>query len=73
MPRASQRQLDYLQQLARQVRGLGWTRLEGLVQQQFDRPLSERQAEEASGLIDTLKAIKEGRLELEILFDGVQT
>ena len=67
---ASQKQLDYLQQLARQVKGLGVRRLDELAQRMFSKPLAGVNSLEASSLIDTLKAIKAGQVNLEDILNG---
>ena len=67
---ASQKPLDYVQQLARQIRGLGVRRLDDLAQRMFNKPLVAASSLEASSLIDTLKAIKAGELNLEEVLDG---
>ena len=68
--RASQKQVDYLHQLARQIDGLGLRRLESLCQKLHGKPTAELTSLDASSLIDTLKAIKDGRLSLASALDG---
>jgi hypothetical protein len=68
--RATQKQLDYLNQLARQVRGLGVRRLEALAEKLCGKPLAELTSLDASSLIDTVKAIKEGRVDLDAALSG---
>lgn len=67
---ASQRQMEYAQQLAGKTPGVGVRRLELLTHELFDKPLSELSCSDASTLIDTLKAIKAGKVELGEVLEG---
>jgi hypothetical protein len=67
---ASQKQLTYIQQLARQIKGLGLRRLESLARQMYGKALQDLSSLEASALIDQLKALKSGELNLEELLQG---
>lgn len=68
--RASQKQLDYASQLAREIPQLGMRRLEELANKLHSRPLADLSSFEASSLIDTLKAIKEGRVDADAALNG---
>lgn len=67
---ASPRQHAYLEQLARQIHGLGVRRLDALSEAVCGKPVAALTSRDASGLIHTLKAIQAGALNLDHAMNG---
>jgi hypothetical protein len=62
---ASPRQIEFIRVLASQIRGLGVRRLDAVTDTLCGKPLTGLSHAEASALIDILKNVRAGKLDLE--------
>jgi hypothetical protein len=67
--RASGRQLNFARQLAGKISGVGLRRLECLATARFQQPLADLSACQASELIELLKQLRAGKVDLELVLE----
>jgi hypothetical protein len=67
---ATSRQVEFVRVLASQIRGIGVRRLDAVTETLCGKPLVELSNTEASALIDVLKNVRAGKLDLEAALNG---
>jgi hypothetical protein len=67
---ATVRQTEFIRVLAGQIRGLGIRRLDTVTETLCGKPLTGLSNSEASALIDILKNVRAGKLDLEVALKG---
>ncbi len=67
---ATPRQIEFIRVLAGQIRGLGVRRLDSVTKTLCGKPLTGLSHAEASALIDVLKNVRAGKLDLEAVLRG---
>jgi len=67
---ATEKQMQYLSQLATRIEGLGVRRLDTLTEKVFGVPVAALSSFDASKLIDLLKKAQAGEADLQAVLDG---
>jgi hypothetical protein len=67
---ATGRQIEFIRVLASQIRGIGVRRLDAVTESLCGKPLADLSNAEASALIDVLKNVRAGKLDLETALNG---
>jgi hypothetical protein len=68
--RATAKQLEYAEKLASDIHALNVRRLESVAARMFSKPLAELSSVDASALIDKLKDIKAGKVDVAAAANG---